>query len=98
MLSFNTTTFRRTIGDMKKLLFSLKLAAGALQSQDADFAVSLPFDPPEVMDRLIDQLGVLGYVPNIKTIRFVLKEECLFVEGLADEDQSPPEPDLIMGS
>ena len=98
MLSFNTTASRCTIGDMFKRYFSLKLEVGALQFQDADFAVSLPFDPPEVMDRLIDRLGVLGYVPNIKTIRYVLKEGCLFVEGLADEDQSPPKPDLIMGS
>ncbi len=71
--------------------FSLRLEAGVLPPDDANFTVSSPFNKSDIIDDLIQRLIKIHYVPDLNSLNFIIKEDKLYMEGMAYEEQPPTE-------
>ena len=70
---------------MKKF-FKIRIEAQVLQSLAADSFVSEAFDQSQVIESIMQTLGG-AFVPNMQTLTYVVQDEYLYVQGLADEAQ-----------
>ncbi|MDB5087003.1 MAG: hypothetical protein JWR09_997 [Mucilaginibacter sp.] len=72
-------------------IFSLKVEDAELHFQDANFLVSPPFSKSDVNDLITEKLREINYVPDLNTISYVIKDNQLYVEGIAYEEPQPIE-------
>lgn len=77
--------------------FSLKVVSGMLHFQDANFSVSSPFSKSDVNDSIIEKLRKINFIPDLKTVSYVIKDNQLYVEGIAYEDTPPSQTDAFFG-
>lgn len=80
---------------MNFIYFSLKLEDVVLQFRDANFLVSSPFNKSAVNELIIQKLSEIDFTPDLKTVSYIVKENQLYLEGMAFEEPKPREFDFI---
>lgn len=80
---------------MNFIYFSLKIEDGALHSQDANFSVSSPFKKSEINDLLVRKVKQLEFIPDLNSVKYLIKENQLYIEGLGYKRPEPINTDLI---
>jgi hypothetical protein len=76
-------------------LFSLKLEDVELQLQDANLHVSSPINQVETQELILGKLRKLNLTPDFKTIKYLVKDDDIYVEGTAHTIAEPVVCDLI---
>jgi hypothetical protein len=81
---------------MLKIFFQFKLDSVELQFIDTNLSVSLPFNQSEIEEQLVQKLAELKFVPDLNSLNYYTKDDKLFVEGVAHEEQEKFVPEYFI--